>query len=254
MNLPKPWRVQTDVPAQIDQHAASVLRELQYRSAEREVVYRDGQRWVPRLQKVDMHQTEKQVLPFKRGGMYVVSGGLGGIGVQVARYLLNHYEARLLLLGRTPLAETVASNAERDTAVPLDQKLAALRALESLPGQVLYRAVDVCDRDRLQQTVTEVQTLWGQAPDGVIHLAGTYHERSLLEETRDEVAAILRPKVVGTVNLADLLEGRPDRVFISFSSITGFFGGSAVGAFAAESVSRAFTPPQPKRPPAELLL
>lgn len=106
VSLEMPWLScqHLDVTADaVDQDVASVLRELQLISREREVAYRGGQRWVPRLQKVDMRQANRQDLPFRSGGMYVVSGGLGGIGVQIARCLLTQYEARLLLLGRTPL-------------------------------------------------------------------------------------------------------------------------------------------------------
>lgn len=67
-----------DLPTEnIDANATCVLRELQVIQREREVAYRNGQRLVPGLEKVDPQQAPKRELPFKRGGMYLLSGGLG---------------------------------------------------------------------------------------------------------------------------------------------------------------------------------
>jgi acyl transferase domain-containing protein/acyl-CoA synthetase (AMP-forming)/AMP-acid ligase II len=220
---------------EVDRHATQLLGELQAVASEREVAYRGEQRWVPHLERVDLDQVEPQGLPFASGRMYVISGGLGGIGFHVARYLLQRYDARLLLLGRTPLPARDTWNFSGASGDPLRQKMEALQALERLSGRVIYRAVNVCDRDRLQQVIEEVEAEWGHPLDGVIHLAGTYHERPLLEETRDSFDEALRAKLIGTWNLHQLIESRPESLFISFASVTGYFGGATAGALAAAS-------------------
>ena len=203
-----------------------VLQEIQVLQPQREVAYRQGQRLVPRLQKVKLSQAAKQPLPFKSGGMYLLSGGLGEIAVEIARYLLKRYNARLLLVGRSPLPE------DGDRLEETDRRLTAYQSLQQL-GTVLYEAVDICDFTALQQSVDRAKQQWHCELDGVIHLAGIGKERLLLEETQDSFAATLYPKVFGTWGLHQLLKQQPDAVFISFSSVLSFQGALSVGAYAA---------------------
>ncbi|NER50688.1 MAG: KR domain-containing protein, partial [Symploca sp. SIO1A3] len=74
---------------------------------------------------------------------------------------------------------------------------------------------------------------WGGKLDGVIHLAGVLHEQLLSAETQATVAKVLRPKVLGTWVLHQLLKDYGDGLFIHFASVNGFFGGTTVGAYAA---------------------
>ena len=160
-------------------------------------------------------------------------GGLGGIGVEIAKYLLKHYQARLLLVGRTPLPHRSTWDAHLEQVDNVSQRIKAYLLLEPLGGEIIYSAVDVCDRAQLQQVVEQAKLRWQCELDGVIHLAGIAQEKMLVEETQASLAATLRPKVLGTWVLSQLLKDRPDSVFISFSSVNSFFGGIGVGAYAA---------------------
>jgi NADP-dependent 3-hydroxy acid dehydrogenase YdfG/acyl carrier protein len=212
--------------------AARIVEELGSLGRDAEVAYRQGERWVPRLQRVDFSKAEGHGLPFRRGGMYLVSGGLGGIGAQIARYLLKEYEAKLLLVGRSPLA---SANAAAGSPGPSDapERVRIYRELEGLAGAVAYEPVDVGDLPALRRAVEAAERRWGCELDGVIHLAGTYHERPLAEETRESFAAALRPKVLGALTLAQLLRDGSDKLFIAFSSANSSLGGALVGAYAA---------------------
>ena len=206
---------------------AAVLQELQVAQKQQEVAYRQGQRLVPYLQKVDLCQTPKQPLPFKSGGMYLLSGGLGEIAVEIARYLLKHYDARLLLVGRSPLPD----NRDRLEEAKA-RRLNAYQSLQQL-GTILYEAVDICDFTALQQSVECAKQQWNCELDGVIHLAGIGKECLLAEETQASFAATLHPKVFGTWGLHQLVKHRPDAVFVSFSSVLSLQGSLSVGAYAA---------------------
>lgn len=216
-----------------DVNAAYILQELQVIQKEQEVAYRNGERLVPYLEKVDLRQEEKQELPFKAKGMYLISGGLGGVGVEIAKYLLKQYNVRLLLVGRTPLPErsTWETHLQQENAV--SERIRAYLSLEQLEGEVIYEAVDICDLTKLQQVVKQHCASWQCELNGVIHLAGIPTRRLLLEEMPDSFAATLRPKVFGTWTLHQLIKNQPDCVFISFSSVNSFFGGFSAGAYAA---------------------
>ncbi len=223
-----------DLPfTKVETNGAYILQEMQVSSKEREVAYRNGQRLVPCLEKVDWTNKPKSPVSFKRGGTYLITGGLGGIGIEIARYLLKHYQARLLLLGRTPIPDKSTWNAHLDSTDTIAQRLKVYQELEQLGGEVIYEAVDICNLKQLQITVEKIKSRWGKHLDGVIHLAGTVHEQLVLEETQEYLAAVLRPKMLGAWVLHQLVKNNQGSIFISFSSVNGFFGSTAAGAYAA---------------------
>ncbi len=197
----------------VEVNGDNILAEMQDPTGEPEVAYRHGQRLVIRLERVKWSGKLGQAIPFQKGGSYLITGGLGGIGVEIAKYLLEHYQARLLLVGRTPLQT---------------EKLAAIEQLQQLGGTVIYETVDICDRPRMSAIISD----WGEL-DGIVHLAGVAHDSLLVEEIHSGFATALQGKVYGTWVLHQLIKDRPDCLFINFSSVNGFFGGTTVGAYAA---------------------
>jgi acyl-CoA synthetase (AMP-forming)/AMP-acid ligase II/NAD(P)-dependent dehydrogenase (short-subunit alcohol dehydrogenase family)/acyl carrier protein len=211
----------------------SVLAELNNNDNDREIAYRQGKRWIRYLQRINFSEQKKQELPFKHGGTYLLTGGLGGIGVEIAKYLLNQYQARLILVGKTSLPERSNWEAHIQHDSLIANKIKTLQALEKLAGEVIYKAVDICDTSALQNIVSQNKTSWESNLDGIIHLAGIYHEATLVEETQSQMSATLKPKVAGSWVLHQLLSDNPQAVFINFSSVAGFFSGSAIGAYAS---------------------
>lgn len=231
-----PWLDCRHVDLSLDSveiNAERILRELQVLQRSPQIAYRQNLRLVPCLEKVDWSQLPKQELPFKQRGMYLLSGGLGGIGVEIAKYLLQNYNARLLLVGRTPLPNRSQWDVILQQGNVVAERIEAYLSIEQLGGEISYQAVDICDRTRLQQVVDRAKSVWQCELDGVIHLAGTASQRLLVEETRESLAATLSSKVLGTWVLHQLLKDRPNSVFISSSSVNSFFGGTAASAYAA---------------------
>ncbi|MEM8605084.1 MAG: KR domain-containing protein, partial [Cyanobacteria bacterium P01_H01_bin.121] len=229
----------------VTENGAYVWQELHQLFPEPEVAYRAGQRLVAGLERVDLTAEPQQPIPFKLGGIYLISGGLGGIGVELSRYLLTTYQAKLILVGQTPLnpvSDAPAVLAGDQLAPPLPEgegqktKLHAYQELQQLPGAVMYQATDICNLDRLQQIIDQALTAWSSNQlDGIIHLAGTFHEQRLQAETPASLQALLRPKVQGTWVLHQLQQAYGGDLFLQFASLFGYFGSTAVGAYAAAS-------------------
>ncbi|HEY0607588.1 MAG TPA: SDR family oxidoreductase, partial [Herpetosiphonaceae bacterium] len=209
-------------PSDVAANAAYVLREIRTAHKDREIAYRDGRRLVVGLEPAPRPEAATE-LPFKKGGMYVLSGGLGGIGSLIAAHLGQRYGARLLILGRTPLPEGDAQTELAQT----------WRMVQQSGGDVIYADLDICDAEQLRAAVAQAQQRWQCPIDGVLHLAGVYHDQLLSEATRDSFDALLRPKLLGAWNLHQLVNDRPGSLFVSFSSVHSFFGGFNVGAYAA---------------------
>lgn len=226
-----------DMPvAEVEVNKGYIWQELGNFSKESEVAYRSGKRLVCGIELVDLAGEPKQELPFKTGGIYLISGGLGGVGTQIANYLLKNYQARLLLVGRTPLPDQSTWESDFEGENKLALKFQAYQQLQQLPGSIIYKAVDICDFAQLRQVVTTTVSQWGGQLDGIIHLAGIFTEQLLASQTPESITAVLRPKVLGTWALHQLLsEDNPKGLFLHFSSVNGFFGGTTVGAYAAAS-------------------
>jgi len=217
---------------ELDVNAAQVIRELQVIPREQEVAYRNGQRLVSRLEKVDFCQQQKQEMPFKPGGMYLLSGGLGEIGVEIAKYLLQQYGARLLLVGRTPLPSRDTWETYLNQEDGLSRRIKAYQELEEL-GEVHYEVADIGNLAQLKQAVENSSNHWQSQLDGVIHLARVTQEHLLTEETRESLAAMLSPKVSGAWALHQLIKNQPNAVFVNFSSVSSVFGTYRMGGYAA---------------------
>lgn len=217
----------------IEENAAIVVAEALSYGRDTEVAYRDGSRWVPRLVPADLGPLPSGPEPFVHGGFYVVSGGLGGMAEEISGLLLERFDARLLLLGRTPLPpkESWPDLAAGDGDAV--ERAERYRRLAARGGEIQYRAVDVADYDAVRAVTDEASEYWSRPPDGVIHLAGVPGNRLVADETWESFYATLRPKVEGALALNRLVSDWDGAVFIASSSVNGFFGGYGVGAYAA---------------------
>jgi acyl-CoA synthetase (AMP-forming)/AMP-acid ligase II/NADP-dependent 3-hydroxy acid dehydrogenase YdfG len=200
-------------------NVARILGELEAEPTDTEVAFRGSGRLVRRLAPADYTSTGRPVVHFRRGGLYAITGGLGGVGVAVATYLLTHHDARVLLIGRT--------------ALPADHQPTAYQQLRSLSPHVMYVAADVCDQAQLQAAFDEAESRWSTELAGVFHLAGRFDQRPLLDQADEEIEAVLAPKVYGAWNLYQLLKDRAGLLLVFFSSVNGHVGGPMVASYAA---------------------
>ncbi len=211
-----------DLPVELpERNLERLLAELKAPAGEPEVAYRENQRLVPRFEPVDFEARPPQSLPFKKRGVYVITGGLGGLGVIVARYLLERYQARLLLVGRTPLTPS-------DPAAGR----ARLEELARLGGEVVYEAADLGDEVRFLELAQQALERWGGQLDGIFHLAAQFHEAPLVGTSEEQLHAVMRAKVAGSWALGRLIDGRP-AFLIAFSSVYSYFATANTGAYAA---------------------
>ncbi len=208
--------------------AEQVLREAALNGHAPTVARRGTLRLVPRFRgaAVDPGLGGSALVP---GGVYLLTGGLGGIGYELAQHLLASYQARLLIVGREPV-----------TAGMPDTKGARLACLREL-GEVRYAALDVADPRSLVTAVESAEHAWRSRLAGVLHLAsadmdGAWWELERHTVTRsspEEYLRMYQAKLLGTAAIGQLLEDRPDCMLVLFSSVNAEFGGSSFGAYAS---------------------
>ena len=162
----------------------------------------------------------------RQGGVYWITGGLGGIGLTVARRLANDSRARLVLLARSelPPRETwddwLRLHAHGDGT---SKRIRSVRELEELGAEVLVVTGDVTNVSRMREVVSEARARFGPL-NGVVHAAGVLADAPLVGRRQDGIEQVLGPKLHGTLVLDEVLSGEDLDFFVTFSSTSAWLG------------------------------
>lgn len=216
-----------DVPADRPVAVPELLAELLAEPTDRIVALRDGRRQVPTYDTLPDTEPTEQELPLREGGVYLVTGGLGGIGLAMAERLAEHHRAKLVLFGRTPVPPRGHWDAVlADSTAPEEvrRRLASLQALEARGVEFELVSGDIADRDDARRAVDTAIDRFG-ALHGVLHAAGVPGVGLMQFKSNADMDRVLAPKVSGTLALAEALRDVPVDFVVLFSSIA-----SATGA------------------------
>jgi len=213
----------------LDRVVNQLEAELAAPGVEPVVAYRGDQRWVQDIQKVLLEDRGDVEARLRPGGVYLITGGLGGIGLVLAEHLARTVQAKLILIGRSGLpdrqsrAEWLARSAEAEL---VGRRIRRVQALEELGAEVLVLRADVTDGAQVRAAVAEARRRFGEI-HGVIHGAGVPGGGAIQLKTRAAAEAVLAPKVRGTTVLAAAVADLPLDFFILLSSSLSLTG--AVG-------------------------
>jgi polyketide synthase PksN len=184
------------------------LKESSRSPMDNQIRYQNGKRWVAGLNEIENFQ-EAVRIPWKEQGIYLITGGAGGLGLIFAQEIARQVEnTTLILTGRSSLNE---------------EKQAKLKELEELGSRIAYRQVDVTDKQAVTGLIQNIQEEFGDL-HGIIHSAGMIRDNFIIRKSKEELQEVLEPKVSGLVNLDEASKDLSLDFFILFSSITGSLG------------------------------
>jgi acyl transferase domain-containing protein/acyl carrier protein len=210
------WRVRLiDLSGDTNQAAEQLQREcLGGDAIDVEASWRGERRFALRLlpQRLDAPTSGPEL-----GMSWLVTGGLGRLGLQLAAWLAKQGVRKLLLVGRHP---------------PTSEARARLDAIEAIGVEICVRTVDVSDFAAVASMLAEVRGNWGGV-DGIAHAAGVIDDGVLYRQSPTRFAAVLAPKVLGGWNLHRLTEDMGVRRFVLFASAAGVLGNPGQSAYAA---------------------
>jgi acyl transferase domain-containing protein/acyl carrier protein len=199
---------------------ARLLAEHTVRQDEPIVAYRGAHRWIPTFQPVKLEHSDERPALLQIQGVYLITGGLGGVGLQLADYLVRTVKARLVLIGRSK---------------PTEEQMHSLKRLEQVGGEILTIQAHVADEQQMRFALAQTLERFG-AVHGVIHAAAVPGGGLIDLKTVEAVEAELSPKISGAFVLDRVLRKVPLDFICFCSSLNALTGGvGQVGYCAANA-------------------
>ena len=197
---------------------------------EDQLALRDGQRLGARL-------VRQQLLPTRRfawqsDATYLITGGLGGLGLALANWLIGHGVRHLALIGRTPLPPREQWHTLPENSRPA-RRVQQVQRLEAMGAHVFVGCADVGDEESLTACLRDLSHSGWPGIRGVIHAAGVMSYQSFREATVANFRDTLHAKAVGAWLLHKSTFDRPLDCFVMFSSAAALLHVPFVGAYAA---------------------
>ncbi len=215
--------------------AGQIVSEATSSAKDTVVAYRGNYRWQQTFDAVPLQKTELEENQWRQGGVYLLTGGLGGIGLAIAEKLASDFQAKLVLIGRSGLPDKqewkqyLTNHGGEDR---ISQRIKKIQKLEELGAKVLTFQADVSDVTELQSVVSAAEQHFGNI-NGVIHLAGIPGAGLIQLKTPEMAANVLAPKVKGALALDEVLKGKELDFMILFSSLSAIYGGLGQVDYAA---------------------
>lgn len=182
--------------------------EMAVESDDIQVRYENGSRWVKKINKLSLSDGAGSVKTIKQNGVYLITGGAGGLGLVFARYFADKAKVKLVLAGRSELNE---------------DRMKKIRELESKGSEVVYIKADVSKREDVERLINFANTQYGRI-NGIIHSAGVLRDSALSKKSRADMEAVIAPKVYGTFWLDEFTKNEEIDFFVLFSSVSSIMG------------------------------
>ncbi|PKM52638.1 MAG: hypothetical protein CVV02_00440 [Firmicutes bacterium HGW-Firmicutes-7] len=182
-----------------------------------EVKYKEGQRWIKSNKEIKtIDKTVDNGDLMKDQGVYIITGGTGGLGLIFAEHIAKNYCGTIVLSGRKALDLKTRQ---------------ALKRLNSFSSEVVYIKANVLVKEEVDNLVCETKTRFGGI-NGIIHCAGIVKDAYIVNKTLEEMQEVIGPKIFGTIWLDEATKEEKLDFFMLFSSIAGVFGNSGQADYA----------------------
>jgi acyl transferase domain-containing protein/acyl carrier protein len=204
----------TGAESDANAEAAAIANEL---AQDGQLAFRGGKRFEARLRPARLRDKPSRPLALDSDATYLVTGGLGGLGLQVAGALVRKGARHLVLVGRSE---------------PQPAARGAIASLEAVGAEVRVEAIDVTSETDVARLLSSIAER-GHPLRGVVHAAGLLDDAMLADQDAARMQRVLAPKIMGASHLDRLTRGLPLDFFVLFSSLSSVIGGAAQAGYAA---------------------
>jgi acyl transferase domain-containing protein len=218
-----------------------LLAEITSQSDDLVITYRGNQRWVQTFEPIRLEEAKGGTPRLRQGGVYLITGGLGGIGLVLAEHLAKTVQAKLILTGRSAFPardeweKWLATHNEQDS---VSRKIQKVQQLEELGAEVMVVSADVANLEQMQDAIAKASQQFGQL-NGVIHGAGILTEKlfSTIDKTeKTDCEQQFKPKIHGLLVLEKLLQDIELDFCLLLSSLSSVLGGLGFASYSAANI------------------
>ncbi|MCU1501643.1 MAG: polyketide/non-ribosomal peptide synthetase [Ilumatobacteraceae bacterium] len=221
--------IDVDVPAHASPAERTLVdrlvREMDAEWSADVVAFRRGERWVRTFESLRLPPAT--TTPWTSGGVYLITGGLGGIGLAVAEHIAKTcHRPTLVLLGRSTMPPEQQWDElldRRTTDERTRHKIASVQHIRSLGAEVVVVSADVADLEAMKVVAERLRADHGRIT-GVIHSAGILRDALIALRTPTPSSPVVDAKAKGALVLERVLAKDPPDVFIIFSSVSSIIG------------------------------
>ncbi|HET9711372.1 MAG TPA: SDR family NAD(P)-dependent oxidoreductase, partial [Pyrinomonadaceae bacterium] len=202
-----------------------LIAEFDHKALEPVVAYRGWHRWVQSYERIRLDEPDSKTARLRPHGTYLITGGLGGVGLALAEHLARTVSAKLILTSLSGLPAPEPDN-------KITHRIRKIEELRELGAEVLVVKADASDFASMSSVLAQAEERFGPI-HGVIHAAGVMGGGLAELKTNEMVHDVFAPKIGGTLVLYQLFKNRPlDFVLLcsSITSVTGAMGQLDYGA------------------------
>jgi len=196
---------------------AALARELAQPAPAAPVVkYQQQQRWTEQLQAVDLTPALAPTAWLKPGGVYLITGGMGGLGQLLAQHIAAQGGMKLALTGRSALSES---------------QQAWLQTLRAGQNEVVYYRCDISAEAEVQLLFEKIRHRFVHL-NGILHSAGVIRDSLLRHKSWADFNAVIDSKIKGSFYLDQASAALPLDFFVAFSSVSALLGNAGQSDYA----------------------
>lgn len=184
-----------------------VSQELMKETANDTIVcYQQGKRFVKTYNEVTLKHSEKLI--WKENGVYLITGGAGGLGLIFANYITSKVRTNIILVGRSTLSESA---------------IVKIQDMEKTGSKVRYLQADITNWQETKELISTIQSNYSYI-NGIIHSAGVIEDDYVIHKSMASLQKVIKPKVFGSMYLDEATKQIPLDFFVMFSSTAAVYG------------------------------
>lgn len=223
-----------DLPAvdgyeQLKELGSAVINECRLAADENIVAYRHGYRWVEDFTQICPEKGGLTEQSLTENGVYLITGGISGIGMELAKFIALSVKAKLVLTHRSPIPPRSEWHSIAETSSPDDllaMRVRDIKELESMGATVFLAQLDASDYEGTKDLIDKIEKEAGPF-NGVLHSAGMPGAGVIALKEKEQADLVLKSKLHGTLILHDVFKGKTLDFFFLFSSVSSIFGEAA---------------------------
>ncbi len=211
-----------------------IIIEIESDDAAQNVSYRKSTRYIEEFRKMDLQKQAVTSTEIHSKGVYVITGGTGGIGLEFAQYLATRNKTNICLISRSefPKRDEWNSILNKNEDYKLCKKINKIKEIEKQGSVVLCYSGDIVDMTSMQLIFSELRERFGNI-NGVIHGAGVAGDGFIIRRDKDLFKQVVAPKTLGTWILDKLTENDKLDFFVMHSSIASILAPPGQGDYTA---------------------